>query len=62
MDTWLDRTGHPRGAIVGLQQMWALVELWYARRLSPEWRGRSGAEAQAIVNQVGLTGDFWRLM
>ena len=62
MDTWLGRTGHSAGATVGLEQMWALVEPWYAGRLSPEWRGRSGEDAQAIVDQVGLTGEFWRLM
>ena len=61
MDAWLDRTGHPRGAMVGFDQMWALVERWYADRLSPEWRGRSSEEAQAIVDEVGLTGEFWRL-
>ncbi len=42
--------------------MWALAQRWYAGRLSPEWRGRSGEEAQAIVDEVGLTGEFWRLV
>ncbi len=41
--------------------MWALVQPWYAGRMSPDWRGRSAEEAQAIVDDVGLTGAFWRL-
>jgi len=42
--------------------MWALVQEWYAGRLAPEWRGRSAEDAQAILDGVGLTGDFWRLV
>jgi hypothetical protein len=61
VDAWLARTGHPRGAVVTNAQMWALVQPWYAGRLSPEWRGRSVGDAQAILDQVGLQGDFWKL-
>ncbi|HIF23530.1 MAG TPA: hypothetical protein EYQ27_16880 [Gemmatimonadetes bacterium] len=62
MDAWLERTGHKRGATIDLAQMWALVQPWYADRLAPEWRGRSAREAQAIMDDVGLTGEFWRLV
>ena len=62
MDAWLDRTGYTRGAVVSFEQMWALVQRWYAGRIAPGWRGRSGAEAQAILDEVGLTGAFWRLV
>lgn len=41
--------------------MWALVQPWYAGRMDVSWRGRSPEEAQAIVDSVGLTGEFWRL-
>jgi hypothetical protein len=41
--------------------MWALVRPWYAGRLSADWRGRSVREAQAILDEVGLRGDFWAL-
>jgi hypothetical protein len=61
VDAWLQRTGQPRGALVTLEEIWALSQLWYAGRLSPEWRGRSAQEAQAILDEVGLSGDFWRL-
>jgi len=42
--------------------MWALVRPWYAGRLSLDWRGHSASEAQAILDGVGLTGDFWRMV
>ncbi len=61
MDAWLARTGHPRGAVVTFEQMWALVQPWYEGRLDDGWRGRSAADAQAIIDGVGLTGDFWQL-
>ena len=58
MEGWLRRTGHPLGAIVSFSQMWALAQGWYAGRLRPGWRGRSPEEARAIIDGVGLTGDF----
>jgi hypothetical protein len=58
---WLQATGHPRGAVVTFDQMWALVQPWYHGRLEPSWRGRSAQEAEHILRRVGLTGDFWRL-
>ena len=61
MDAWLERTGHPRGAVVSFATMWALVQKWYAGRLESSWRGRSAEEAQAILDSVGLTDDWWRL-
>ena len=61
MNEWLDRTGHPHGAVVSFEQMWALVQPWYAGRLDAAWRGRTAADAQAILEGVGLTGPFWDL-
>ncbi len=62
MDTWLAHTGHPRGAVLTFSEMWALVQPWYRGRLEESWRGRTAEEAQRILNDVGLTGDFWRLV
>jgi hypothetical protein len=42
--------------------MWALVQPWYAGRMSESWRGRGPEESQAILESVGLTGDFWRMV
>jgi hypothetical protein len=62
VDAWLARTGHPRGAVLTLAEMWALVQPWYRGRLDEGWRGRSVEDAQRILDDVGLTGDFWRLL
>ena len=51
----------PRGAVLRLEQTWALAKLWYADRLSPEWRRRTAAETAAAFESIGLTGDFWSL-
>ncbi len=61
MQAWIERTGHPRGAVVPLTRLWDLAQRWYAGRGDPGWRGRSADEAQAILESVGLTGPFWRL-
>jgi hypothetical protein len=49
------------GALVELPRLRHLAALWYGDRLQADWRPRSGAESQAILDRVGLTGDFWRL-
>lgn len=61
LGAWLAAGGHARGAVLGLEQMWALAQAWYEGRMDPGWRGRSVEDAQAILDGVGLTGEFWRL-
>ena len=46
---------------MSLAQMWALAPGWYGGRLDSDWRGRTAEESQAVLESVGLTGDFWRL-
>ena len=41
--------------------MWALARRWYDDRLDLDWRRRTPAERQAILDAVGLTGPFWSL-
>jgi hypothetical protein len=61
VDRWCDETGHERGAAFPLATAWRLAERWYRDRLSPEWRRRTPAEAQAVFAELGLTGEFWNL-
>lgn len=50
-----------RGAVLSLEQTWAFAKLWYADRLSPEWRRRTPAETNEAFASLGLSGEFWRL-
>jgi hypothetical protein len=34
---------------------------WYGDRLDPDWRPRSVERSQRILDEAGLTGEFWRL-
>ena len=51
----------PKGAILSLEQQWELARIWYASRMSPDWRRRTADEAEAVFASLGLTGAFWRL-
>jgi hypothetical protein len=59
IDRWLD--GRSRGAVTSLGQLCELAHAWWGDRLSPDWRARTPIESQAILDRVGLTGDFWQL-
>jgi hypothetical protein len=49
------------GELVPLETLKDLAHRWYGNRLDPDWRPRTPAESQAILDQVGLTGPFWEL-
>jgi hypothetical protein len=49
------------GELVSLDTLQELARRWYGDRLSPDWRPRTLEESQAILDGVGLTGEFWRL-
>lgn len=44
-----------------MEQTWCLAHAWYHDRLSPEFRGRTIPQAEAIFQRLGLTSAFWRL-
>jgi hypothetical protein len=41
--------------------MWTLSQHWYGDRLDESFSPRSLAEAQHLLDAVGLTSDFWQL-
>ena len=49
------------GATVPIEQLNELAKRWYGPRLDPDWRPRTPAESQAILHEVGISGDFWNL-
>lgn len=57
---WCEKSGEPRGEWFTLQQLWELSKAWYGNRMSPDYRGRSAKEAEAIFEQYGATSDFWK--
>jgi hypothetical protein len=53
--------GGTTGELVDLATLAELARRWYGNRLDPDWRPRTLAQSQAILEAVGLTGEFWRL-
>jgi hypothetical protein len=49
------------GETVDLATLMELARRWYGDRLDPDWRPRTREQSQAILDEVGLTGGFWRL-
>jgi hypothetical protein len=59
LDRWL--AGRARGMAIPITKVAELAEAWWWDRLSPAWQPRSREESQAILDRLGLTGEFWRL-
>jgi hypothetical protein len=49
------------GATIDVAKLSALAHAWWADRFSPDWRPHTREENQAILERLGLVGDFWRL-
>jgi hypothetical protein len=56
-----DRRGLEPGATITSAKLCELAHAWWDTRLKPDWRPRTLDENQAILERVGLTGEFWRL-
>jgi hypothetical protein len=59
IDRWLD--GRAPGATITLSKLSELAHAWWGDRLAPDWRPHTRDENQAILERLGLTGEFWRL-
>jgi hypothetical protein len=53
--------GYEPGATITAAKMCELAHAWWDTRLHPDWRPRTRDENQAILDRLGLTGEFWRL-
>jgi len=49
------------GAIIAVAKLSELAHAWLSDELAPDWRPRSNEQDQAILDELGLTGGFWRL-
>ena len=61
VDRWLKQTHNVKGAVVPLRKVWELAKAWYTDPRDASWRTRTRDESQAVINGVGLTGEFWEL-
>ena len=61
MRRWLADRGCEPGASMTAPSLNELARRWWWTRVEPDWRPRTPAESQAILDEVGLTGEFWRL-
>jgi hypothetical protein len=61
LDRWLDQKGREPGASMTPATLNELARRWWWTRVEPDWRPRTAAESQAILDEVGLTGEFWQL-
>jgi hypothetical protein len=49
------------GATIPVATLSELAHRWWGDRLAPAWRPRTRDANQAILDGLGLTGEFWRL-
>lgn len=56
---WLDRRG--AGATIPVTTLAELAQAWWHDRVASAWRPHTREQNQAILDGLGLTGDFWRL-
>jgi len=52
---------HPAGATIGVVQLAELARAWWGDRVAPDWQPHTREQNQAILDAVGLSGQFWRL-
>ena len=58
---WLDNGGYEPGATLPAPKLNELAQTWWWTRLDPGWRPRPAEESQAILDGLGLGGEFWQL-
>ena len=49
------------GATLPVETLAALAVTWWSDRLAPDWTPHIREQNQAILDGLGLTGDFWQL-
>jgi hypothetical protein len=56
---WLE--GREPGATIPVTKLSELAHAWWDDRLSPEWEPHTRDQNQKILDDLGLTDEFWRL-
>lgn len=58
---WCRRRGRAVGALLTLEQGWALARAWFTDPRRPGWRRRSVEVLAELVRGQGLDSPFWAL-
>ncbi len=61
LDNWLRANKREQGAVTSLDTLWCLAKAWYVVPRLPDWKPSARDASQAVINSVGLTGEFWTL-
>jgi hypothetical protein len=61
LDRWCEARELERGATLSVEQTWRLAVGWFANKLKPDWRRHTLEETEALLESIGLTGEFWNL-
>ena len=59
VERWL--AGREPGATIPVTTLCDLAHAWWNDRLARDWRPHTREQNQAILEGLGLTGEFWRL-
>jgi hypothetical protein len=50
------------GATIPVSKLSELAFAWWSDRFSPTWQPHTREQNAAILERLGLTGEFWRLL
>jgi len=56
---WLG--GRVPGATISVTKLSELAHAWWGDRVTPDWVPHTREQNQAILERLGLVGEFWRL-
>lgn len=60
-EQWAALHAPDTGYIANARTIWDLARPWYGDRIAPDFEPHTRAYNQALLNERGLDGDFWRL-
>jgi hypothetical protein len=59
IERWLG--GQTPGETIAVTKLSELAHAWWSDRLPPKWKPHTREQNQAILDRLGLTGQFWQL-
>jgi hypothetical protein len=59
IERWLG--GRAPGETISVTRLSELAHAWWSDRLLPNWKPHTRGQNQAILDRLGLTGQFWQL-